>query len=106
MVEEKSLKAAKLKDGSVINVLEERDNKVIGRLEIYGVVTHMNEGTPSRKALESAIADLYGRSKDLVVIKYVKSEYGMGRSKVKAHIYSDAERLRLFEPEHLLRRGA
>jgi len=100
------LKTATLEDGSVINVLRERDNKVVGRLEIEGIITHMNKGTPSRKTIKSAIAELYNKGEELVVIKYVRSEYGMGRSKIKAHIYNDIHRLKLFEPEYLLKRGA
>jgi len=100
------IKTASLKDGSILNVLRERSNRVIGRLEIEGIITHMNRGTPSRKAVRSLIASLYGRDEDLVVIKQIKSEYGMGRSRVRANIYDSVERLRLFEPEYLLRRGA
>ncbi len=100
------LKTATLEDGSVINVLRERDNKVVGRLEVEGILTHMNKGTPSRKAIKSAMAKLYNKSEELVVIKYIRSEYGMGRSKIKAHIYNDIQRLKLFEPEYLLKRDA
>ena len=100
------LKTAMLEDGSVINVLREKDNKVVGRLEVEGILTHMNKGTPSRKAVRSAIANLYGKSEELVVIKYVKSEYGIGRSKLNIHIYNNVQRLKLFEPEYLLKRGA
>ena len=107
MAEEISaLKTTTLQDGSVLHVVKERINKVVGRTEVYGIVTHMGKGTPSRKDLKSAIAQLYSKDEGLVVIKYVKSEYGMGRSKIKVHVYDNAERLRLFEPEYILKRGA
>ncbi|MCD6323767.1 MAG: 30S ribosomal protein S24e [Desulfurococcales archaeon] len=99
------MKTASLEDGSVLHVLEERHNKVIGRLEISGVVTHVGKGTPSRGVVRSAIAKIYGKDESLVVIKYIKSEYGMGRSKIKAHIYENEDRLKLFEPDYILKRG-
>ncbi len=102
---EASLKSTTLKDGSLLQVIREKENKVIGRTEVYCVISHMQKGTPSRKDVREALAKLYGRSEELVVIKYIKSEYGMGRSKVRANIYNDLERLKAFEPEHLLKRG-
>lgn len=101
-----ALKTTALQDGSVLHVIKERINKVVGRTEVYGIVTHMGKGTPSRKDLKSAIAQLYSSPEDLVVIKYIRSEYGMGRSKIKAHVYENPERLKLFEPEYILKRGA
>ena len=102
---ESALKTATLKDGSLLQVIRERENKVIGRIEVFCVITHVEKGTPSRKEVREALARLYGRDERLVVIKYVKSEYGIGRSRVRANIYDSEERLKAFEPEHLLKRG-
>ncbi len=99
------MKTASLEDGSVLHVLEEKQNKVIGRLEVSGIITHVGKGTPARKELRSAIAKIYGAKEELVILKYVKSEYGMGRSRIKIHIYESEERLKLFEPEYILKRG-
>jgi len=102
---ESALKTATLKDGSLLQVIRERENRVIGRIEVFCIVTHVEKGTPSRKEIREALAKLYGRDEKLVVIKYVKSEYGIGRSRVRANIYDSEERLKAFEPEHLLKRG-
>ena len=106
MISESSQKSVELENGSVLQVVMERENKVIGRVEILGIVTHIGKGTPSRGEIKSAIAKIYSKNKSLIVIKYVKSEYGVGRSKVKAHIYKDQKRLKLFEPEYILKREA
>ncbi len=105
MSEVSSLKSKALEDGSILHVTRERTNKIIGRIEIFGVVTHMGKGTPTRAELRAALAQLYSKDPNLVVVKYIKSEYGMGRSNIKVHIYDDEERLRLFEPEYILKRG-
>ena len=103
---EGALRTATLPDGSLLQVIREKENKVVGRIEVYCIVTHVEKGTPSRKDVRAALAKLYGKSEDLVVIKYIKSEYGIGRSKVRANIYNDLERLKAFEPDYLPKRGA
>ena len=100
-----ALKTVTLEDGSLLQVTKERVNKVIGRVEVEGVITHMGKGTPPRQVVIDALAKLYSKDVGLVVIKYIKSEFGMGRSKLKAHIYDSVERLNYFEPEYILKRG-
>jgi len=100
----KALKTATLPNGAVLHVVRERDNKVIGRLEVYCVVTHIGKGTPSRKELVEAVSSMYSKPPELIVVKYIKSDYGIGRSRVKVHIYESVERLRSFEPEYILKR--
>lgn len=85
-------------------IVEERYNPLIKRLEVQIRVTHLNEGTPSRGILKKAIASYYGKNEKLVVIREVKTEYGLHVSTVKAHLYDSEDRLRLFEPEYLLKR--
>lgn len=85
-------------------IVEEKYNSLIKRLEIVVRVTHLNEGTPSRGILKKAIASHYGKDEKLVVIREIKTEYGLHVSTVEAHIYDSEERLRLFEPEYLLKR--
>ncbi|MEO3993755.1 MAG: 30S ribosomal protein S24e, partial [Desulfurococcaceae archaeon TW002] len=61
--------------------------------------------TPNRGSLKEAIAKLYGRNPELVVVRYIRSEYGTHRSVFRANIYEDQKRLQFFEPEHLIKRG-
>ncbi len=91
-------------DGCELRVVSERHNSLVHRLEVEAVVGHQGASTPSRKSVAEALARLYSRSPDLVVIRKIETEYGVGLSKVYAHIYDDPERLRSFEPRHLLRR--
>mgnify|MGYP000341889576 FL=1 len=100
----KALRTATLPGGAVLHVIRERDNKVIGRLEAYCIVTHIGKGTPSRKELIEAMSSLYSKPPELIVVKYVRSDYGIGRSRVKVHIYESVERLKSFEPEYILKR--
>ncbi|MEM2021173.1 MAG: 30S ribosomal protein S24e [Zestosphaera sp.] len=100
------LKTVSVEEGVVVNVLRENHNKVVGRVELFGEVIHLGKATPRRSSLKSVLARLYGRSPELVVVKYIKSEYGSHRSRFEANIYDAIERLKFFEPEYLVRRGA
>jgi len=100
----KALKSMSLPDGSMLHVVRERDNKLIKRLEVEAVVVHIGKGTPSRNTIVEALSQLYGKDKELIVVKSIMSEYGVGISKVKARIYESVERLKAFEPEYLLKR--
>jgi len=85
-------------------IVEERYNPLIRRREIVISVFHGGEGTPSRGFLKKAVAALYNVDPSLVYIRSVKTEYGMGVSTARVHIYESAERARLFEPEHVIKR--
>lgn len=89
----------------MVNVLSEKHNKVVGRIELFGEVIHLGGATPRRSSLREAIAKLYGRSPELVVVRFIRSEYGTHRSVFRVNIYDDLQRLKFFEPEHLIKRG-
>lgn len=99
------LKSIVLEQGLVVNVLVERVNKVIGRVEVSGELIHVKEGTPQRGLLKEALAKAYGKPPECVVVKRVSGEYGSHRSRFEANIYDAIERLKFFEPEYLIRRG-
>lgn len=89
----------------MVNVLREKYNKVIGRIELFGEVIHLGKATPHRGSLREVFARLYGKSPELVVVKYIKSEYGSHRSVFRVNVYEDLQRLKFFEPEYLIKRG-
>ncbi len=89
----------------MVNVLREKRNKVINRIELVGEVIHLGKATPSRASLKEAIAKLYGKNPELIVVRYVKSVYGSHRSVFRANIYEDLHRLKFFEPDYLIKRG-
>lgn len=99
------MKSVSIEGGAVVNVLSEKHNKVVGRIELFGEVIHLGGGTPRRSSLKEAIAKLYGRSPELVVVRHIRSEYGTHRSVFRVNIYEDPRRLEFFEPEHLIKRG-
>lgn len=99
-----SEKVARLREGGELRVVSERFNSLIKRIEVEAVVTHQGMSTPSRRDLVEVLSRLYSRSPELVVVRKIESEYGMGMSRVYAHIYESLDRLKLYEPEHILKR--
>jgi len=100
----KALKTLTLPDGSSLHIVRERINKLIKRIEVEGVVVHIGKGTPTRKDIVKALSELYNKNNELIVVRFILSEYGIGMSKFKAHIYESMDRLRYFEPKHILER--
>ncbi|MEM0285352.1 MAG: 30S ribosomal protein S24e [Sulfolobales archaeon] len=91
-------------DSGELKVVSERYNGLVRRLEVEAVVSHQGLPTPSKKSLAEALGRIYSRSPDLVIIRRVESDYGVGLSRVYAHIYDSLDRLKSFEPEHILKR--
>ncbi len=85
-------------------VVKDQYNPLIKRREVVLNVFHGNEGTPNRGLLKKAIASYYNVDVNLVFIRSVKTEYGMGVSRVEAHIYENPERAKAFEPEYIRKR--
>ncbi|MEL9909102.1 MAG: 30S ribosomal protein S24e [Desulfurococcus sp.] len=86
-------------------VVEERYNPLIKRIELKLRVGHPGEGTPSKGLLRLELAKVYGKNVNLVYIRNVETEYGLGVSLVEAHIYDSEERVKLFEPEYIIKRN-
>ncbi|MEM0025631.1 MAG: 30S ribosomal protein S24e [Zestosphaera sp.] len=99
------LRTVSVEEGVVVNVLSEKHNRVVGRVELFGEVIHLGKATPGRSSLKNVLARLYGKNPELVVVRYIKGEYGSHRSVFRANIYEDLQRLKFFEPEHLIKRG-
>ena len=104
MKEIKALKTTTLPDGSTLHVVRERVNDVIKRIEVFAIISHVGKGTPPRSVIMDALATLYSKSREVVVIRNIKSEYGIGLSRVRAHIYESIEKVKAFEPEYILKR--
>ncbi len=88
-----------------IKLLEERDNKLVGRKEAVFLVDHFGSGTPRRADIRKSVAEALGVPVNFVVVRRILTEYGATRSKVYVHIYDSEERLRRVEPKHIIRKN-
>ncbi len=88
-----------------LKLVEERDNKLVGRKEYVFIVDHYGSGTPRRAEVREKVAELLGVPANFIVVRKLETEYGLTRSKALVHVYSSEARLREVEPEHVIRKN-
>ncbi len=98
-------KIIKIGDEYQGEVVNERYNPLIKRLELDIRIAHIGKGTPSRGILRKAVADAYNVDIDRVYVRKIESEFGWGVTRVEVHIYDSPGRAKLFEPEYIIKRN-
>lgn len=101
----KALRSGQTPGGHPVYVVRERVNKLLGRTEVDFIIAHAGSSTPSRKDVRQALASIYGVSSDVVVVRSLHTEYGVGRTKGRANVYESRDRVLQVEPKHILRRN-
>lgn len=87
-----------------IEILNERDNKLLSRKEIEFKVDHPGQGTPSRADIRAKIVAQFDADSSAVVIRSLGTSFGAGATKGLARIYSDAEQMKRVERDHIIKR--
>ncbi|NJF26155.1 30S ribosomal protein S24e [Thermococcus sp. Bubb.Bath] len=87
-----------------IKVTEIKENKLLGRKEIYFDVLHEGEPTPSRADVKGKLAAMLDLDANTTVIQYIRSYFGSSVSKGYAKAYETRERMLYIEPEYILLR--
>ncbi len=84
-----------------MEVIDRKENPLLNRVEIEFRWNHEGKATPSRVDMLNGIASLEpGSKKDLIVIKDVKTRFGMGSTTGVGLVYSDAESMKV-EPDYM-----
>lgn len=78
------------------NATEERENKLLHRKEVKGLLTYEKE-TPAREQLQLNLASHYGADKELVVIEQVCNIFGARQAKIYLKVYDKLENLNAYE---------
>ncbi len=85
-----------------VKVTEVKENKLLGRKEIYFEVVHEGEPTPSRKDVKGKLVAMLDLNPETTVIQYIRSYFGSHVSKGYAKAYYDRERMMYIEPDYVL----
>jgi len=88
-----------------LKILEENENKLFNRLELYVEINHEQSPTPTRKEIKSKIAALKGVNENLVIVDSIKTSFGFPVSYVRIRIYKDENDLKKLEPKYLIKRN-
>jgi len=89
-----------------IEVLQEIQNKPLGRKEVEFRLEHRGSTTPTRDDVHSKIVAQYDADPSTVVIKVLKTKFGAGVSTGEARIYEDSEQMNKVELKHIIDRHA
>ncbi len=87
-----------------IDILRQRENKVLNRREIDFRIDHVGGTTPSRADIRAKLAAQLDSDLSAVVIRRIKSRYGIGITEGIARIYPDSEHARSIEIGYVLKR--
>ena len=87
-----------------IEILRERENKPLARKEVDFRVDHAGAGTPSRADIRAKIAAQLDAPKDNVVIRNLDTKFGAGITEGSARIYSDSDKIKRIELDHIVAR--
>ncbi|AFZ70003.1 ribosomal protein S24E [Caldisphaera lagunensis DSM 15908] len=88
-----------------LEVLDEKENKLLERLEVYGIVHHELKSTPSRITLRKILSQAYSKDISQIFVKSIKTSYGQGISNVHIHIYNTPEFAKKYELKYIVDRN-
>ncbi len=88
-----------------IEILQNRENKLVERVEVEFRVHHPGKPTPSRREVLEELAKKLGSDPELVVIRRISTPHGRTYSSCLAHVYKSKERMLSVEPRYILERG-
>ena len=88
-----------------MEITKKVQNPLLKRTEIYFVLDHAGEATPSRGAVVEEIVKQTKAAKDTIVIDNIESIYGNGKSNGYVKVYESKEAALEFESDYLLKRN-
>jgi len=87
-----------------IEILEERENPLLGRKEVRFIVS-FDGPMVKRGEVRDKLVALLNAQPDLLVVDHLKVEYGRPRAVGYAKVYSDEGLMNKIEREHILKRN-
>ena len=74
-----------------MKILSENKDLLLNRRRIIYELDHIKQATPKKDGIRKIIADGLKVDENLVNVRFIKSEFGSGKSKVTAYVYNDAK---------------
>lgn len=84
-----------------IEILEEKKNLLIERMELKFRIEYFGKGTPNRLEIKKKISALQNSNDKLTIIKNIQTHFGNTSAIGKAYIYENAKDLQFYEPFHI-----
>jgi len=84
-----------------LEILEEKKNPLIDRMEIKVKIDHFGKGTPNRLEIKKKLSELKKSNEKLTIVKEVQTHFGATQDVAKVYVYNNVEELQYFEPFHI-----
>ncbi len=88
-----------------IQVIDKRENPLLGRIEVKFVVTHIKEPTPTREKMKNLLANNFQVPESNVIINYAKTQFGLNQTIGYGKVYNSKEIAEKIELTHILKRN-
>lgn len=88
-----------------MEIVSQRENRLLSRLEVRFLVRYEKGTTPSRREIQEGLTDALKLKKGAVVVDHVRSEFGRRQASGYAKVYESVENARQLERPHILRRN-
>ena len=80
-----------------MKLIKQQEYPLLSRTRYIFDIEHVNGATPSKESLKEQVAKAAKSKSELVEIRHVFGKYGIGFSKIIAHVYTDAEVMKYLE---------
>ena len=76
-----------------LQITEKKDNKLLGRVEVTGVMTFEGSATPTNEVVRDTIAAEMKSDKELVIVKRIIGKFSYQEAEFLAYVYADEEKM-------------
>ena len=84
-----------------IEILEEKKNPVIDRIEVKFRIEHLDKSTPNRLDVKKKIAAMKNAEEKYTIIRKIQTQFGSSYDIGLVNIYQDSKELQFYEPFHI-----
>jgi len=88
-----------------LEIIEQRRNELLKRLEVEFQIDHEKSGTPTRMQVRQSLAAMLDVDEEKVYIKKIETKTGTTISFGRANIYDSPSQAEYVEPEHIILRN-
>jgi len=88
-----------------IEIIEQRRNELLKRLEVKFQIHHEKNGTPTRMQVRRTLASVLDVDEEKIYIKKIETKTGTTISIGRANIYDSPSQAEYIEPKHIILRN-
>jgi small subunit ribosomal protein S24e len=88
-----------------VEILTNKENKLLRRKEIIAKISHINESTPKRLETRDKLAASVNADAERTVVVKIDGEFGRSVSQVEFRVYDDANHMKAIEFPYILKRN-